>query len=59
MEATTGEASLTGLASIVSMLANASLTKRASGDTFRKIIVDELKMYEKGNVLLDFTGISI
>lgn len=48
VEATTGEASLTGISSIVAMLADASLTRSLSGDEFRKIFVEEIKCYERG-----------
>lgn len=49
VEATTGEADLTGLSTLVSMLANASLTKSNEGDKFRCVIVDSLRQYQKGD----------
>lgn len=42
---------MTGLSTLVTMIANATLTKSSAGDTFRKVFVDSLRLYERGEYL--------
>lgn len=48
MEATVGEVSLTGLATLVLMLADVEGIKAVGSDAYWRIIVDEMCELEKG-----------
>ena len=48
MEAATGEASLTGLASLVVMLADSVGVKHFGGEAYWKLFVEELRNFERG-----------
>lgn len=52
MEATTGESLMTGLSTLVVMLADANGTKSLGGDQYWRTTIDALKIFEKGNVTL-------
>ena len=54
VEATTGEASLTGLSSLIIMLANAVGTKSIGDDAFWRILIKELLRFERGRYLQTF-----
>lgn len=49
MEAAVGEASLTNLASLIMMIADANGTKELGGDIYWKVLVDEMCTFERGD----------
>lgn len=55
MEAATGEASLTGLSSLIMMIADANGVKELGGDAYWRAMVDEICRFEEGNKLTAVT----